>query len=279
MLNSLAIKLLSTLLVFALWSATLTLVFHQTMLNSHYVEGRLDSIHGYDRLSGALVDEIAHTPDLAANPEVAAKIKPILTPQVLKVKLNSALDQMETYYLHGGPQPVIDLSDLAVQAQAAGIPVPQGSSLNQKIVLGGNKQGQDQTQAKTKNAGSTFDRARTTSVIASLLLAAALVGLSLKQRRYTALPTVLITVGILVALLAAFLSIAPSVIDRFIKIGANSNAFAILGHDLASSIARDLGTRFGIIAAIYLVLGISTRALASRLQPKPQVQQSFVKAK
>jgi len=269
MLNSLAIKFVSSLLVFALWGATLTLVSHGTLLNSKYLEGQLDKTHGYDRLSVALVDEVAHTPDLAVNPDVAAKITPILTPNVLKTKLNSALDQMQKYYLQGGAQPVIDLSDLAAQAEAAGVPIDAKSSLNQKIVLGGNQDVKNTAYTGQQSVGSNFDRTRNLSLIASVVLAAALVGLSIVQKRYTALPSVLITVGILIALLAVFFTIVPSVIDKFIKIGDNSNAFALLGKDLAHSISRDLGERFGIIAAVYLALGVGGRILATKLQPKP----------
>jgi hypothetical protein len=107
---------------------------------------------------------------------------------------------------------------------------------------------------------------RTVSIVASIVLALALLAVSYTQKRYTALPTVLIIVGALIGLLALSLSFAPGIADHFIKFGTVNNAFVSLGHDLTGGISRDLGKRFGIIAGAYLVVGIGTRILAGRLQ-------------
>jgi multisubunit Na+/H+ antiporter MnhB subunit len=261
MLGSFATKFLAGLLVLALWSATISVVMNQTVLSSHYVEHQLDANHGYDRLSTALTDEIAHSPDLAANPDAAAKVQQILNSGVLKTKINGSLEQLQAYMQGKGPQPTIDLTDLATQAQAAGIPIEQGSSLTKPIPLGPSVKTDQQV-----NIGQPVNHLRTVSLVASVVLALGLLALSYAQKRYTALPNVLIVVGVLIGVLALSLLIVPGIADHFIKFGAVSNAFVSLGHDLTASIARDLGKRFGIIAAVYLVIGIVTRILAQRLR-------------
>jgi hypothetical protein len=168
-----------------------------------------------------------------------------------------------------GPQPTIDLTDLAAQAQAAGVPLSQDNSLTKPIPLG--------PVAKTGaqvSVGQPVNQIRTVSLIASIVLALGLLVISYTQKRYTALPNVLIVVGVLIGLLALSLFLAPGIADHFIKFGTVSNAFVSLGHDLTSSIARDIGKRFGIIAGAYLLVGIGTRILVQRLQARAKPARS-----
>jgi hypothetical protein len=265
MLLSWLSKLLASLLTASLCGIIITLTLSQTLMSSHYLEGQLNKTNSYNRLSTALSTEVAKQAGLASNPQVNTLIQGILTPAVLKQKINSALDQLQAYYRGNGATPVIDLSDLASQAQAAGVPLGQNNPLSQPITLGSNSA---KASATAKGVSKTFDHVRLTTIITSLVLVVALLAVSWERHRYGALPDVLICVGVLIGLVALIFDLGPSLADHYIKLSSTSNAFAALGHDLAESIARDLARRFGIIAAACLVAGIVTRILAGRLQGK-----------
>jgi hypothetical protein len=259
MLFSWLSKLLPSLLVSVLSGAIITVVINQTVLSSHYVEGKLASTNSYVRLSDALNTEIAKK--ASADPEsagITAKLQGIITPTVLQTKINGALDQLQAYYRGNGTLPTIDLTDLAPQVQAAGIPLPADSPLSKPIQLGGNE--------KVRGASKTFDHVRLTTIVTSLVLIVALLAVSWERHRYAALPDVAITVGGLIGLLALIFGLMPGLVAHYVKFDSSSNAFASIGNDLAVSIAHDLATRLGIIAGVCLAVGIATRIWAGRLR-------------
>lgn len=260
MLLSWLSKTLSSLLVVVLASATVTTVLNQTLLSSHYIEGKLASTDSYNRLSVALTDQISKQDSLAANPEVTAKISAVLTPAALQAKINGALDQFQNYYRGDGPPPVIDLTDLAAQAQAAGIPIGEDSGLTKPIPLSTNSNG--------KSASKTYGQVGMVSVIASGVLIVALLAISWKRGRYVALPDVLIAVGIFVGLLALAFVLASNMLTNHIKLDTASNAFAPIARDLASTIMADLAKRLGVAAALYTAVGIAARIWVAKLGPK-----------
>ena len=262
MLFSWLSKLLASLLVSVLSGAIITVVLSQTVLSSHYIEGKLTATNSYVRLSDALDTEI--TKGIAsAPPDMTAKLQTIITPAILQTKINSALDQFQTYYRGDGQSPTIDLTDLAAQAQAAGVPVQADSSLSKPIQLGGN--------GKARNASKTFDDVRLGTIVASLVLIAALLAVSWKRHRYVALPNVLISVGVLIGLLALIFALTPGLATHYIKFDTASNAFTSIGKDLATSIAHDLAWRFGMIAGVCLFVGIATRIWVAKLASKVSV--------
>jgi len=266
MLSSLLSKFLASLLVSVLCGVVITTVIAQTLLSARYIEGRLTSVNGYDRLSVALTQEVSQETGATNSPEVKAKLQTILTPAALKQKINGALDQLQQYYEGKAPAPTINLNDLASQAQAQGIPVEQSPTLTQPIALA---KGSAQTpQTKNVNVAKTFDHVRVTTILTAVLLIAALLAISWERHRYSALPDVLMCVGVLVGMVALIFYLGTSLADRYIKFSATSNAFASLGHDLAENISRDLGRRFAIIAVACFVIGLVTRVAVARLQKK-----------
>lgn len=269
MLLSFLSKTLATLLTAVLSTAIITTIMNQTLLSSAYLEGQMTSVHGYDRASVALSDEIAHSPDLAAYPMAEPVLQSVLTPTVLKQKINGALEQMQAYYQGNGPRPVIDLTDLASQAQAAGVPVPQNSGLTQPIVLGS-------SNSNTKNVGRNVSDIRPATLILSVLLATALAAVAWRRRQFKPLPNVLISVGILVGLVALVLHLGSGLADHFLRFGTSSNLFASLGHDLADSIANDLAKRFGVVAVVLLAVGVPARIWVGHIQKSmaPRLAQS-----
>jgi hypothetical protein len=268
MLFSWLSKLLASMLVAVLSGAIITVVMNQTVLSSHYVEGKLASTNSYVRLSDALNTEIAKKASAdAETAQFTAKLQGIITPTVLQTKINGALDGLQAYYRGNGALPTIDLTDLAPQVQAAGIPLPADSPLSKPIQLGSNE--------KVRGASKTFDHVRLTTIITSLVLIAALLAVSWERHRYAALPDVAITVGGLIAIFALIFGLMPGVISHYVKFDSTSNAFGAIGNDLATSIAHDLAMRFGIIGGLCLVAGIVARIWVGRLQsasaakPKP----------
>lgn len=251
-------KLLASLLASVLATAIITGVANQTVLSSRYLEGQLASTNSYTRLSSALSTEI--TKDAGSlPPSAASQVQAVITPDVLRTKLNGALEQLQAYYRGNGSAPTIDLSDLASQVQAAGVPVGQDNPLTKPIQLGGN--------TNAKGATKTFDTVRVSTLAASVVLVALLLAVSWERHRYAALPDVVISVGVLIGLLALAFALAPSLAAHYLKFDTTSNAFASIGKDLATDIAHDLGRRFGIIAGLCLVLGIGARVWVARLRP------------
>jgi len=223
MLNALLSKLVASLLVASLCGAIITAVLSQTILSSHYLEGQITEVNGYSRLSDALSNEASQT-NFANNPQAATTIREILTPGVLQQKINGALNQLQLYYKGKGSVPVINLSDLATQAQAAGVPLGQDSELFQPIRLG-SYSNTDRVQKTAK----TFDGVRMATIVTSLLLALVLLVLSWRRHRYTVLPGVLISIGIFMGLTALIFYLGSNLANHFIGFSTTSNAFASLG--------------------------------------------------
>ncbi len=224
----------------------------------------MSSVNGYKRLSTALNEQIvsAATKDSDSsgiNTAQAAKLQQILTPTVLQQKINSGLDSIQGYYRGNGPQPVIDLTDLAAQAQAAGIKIPEDSGLTKPIKLG--------TSQRASALSKTFDNVRLGTIIGTLVLVAALLAVSWERHKWAALPDVLIVTGVLVGLVAIAAAAVGQLAVHFLRFGTDAEAFASLGRDLASAIAHDLALRFGIIAGAFLTVGIGTRIWVGRLHP------------
>lgn len=254
-------KLLASMLVAVLVGATVTVVLGQTVLNSHYLENRLAATNSYNRLSDGLAQQISQQAGLSSNPQVTAQLSTIVSPTVLQQKINTALDQLHAYYYDNGQQPTVDLTGLADQAQAAGIPLPPGSGITKPIVLSSGKQ--------TQNAGKKIDGVRLGTLVAAALLTVALLVLSWRRHKWAALPNVLITVGVLVGLLALAFGVASGLIDHYITFGGTGvSVFASVGRDLATSISSDIAHRLGIAAVIFAVVGIGTRIWVAVARPK-----------
>lgn len=252
-------KILSTLLVAVLTSAIFTITLSQTLLNSRYLEQKLAATHSYSRLSVALSNQISTQATAVGNAEVSSKLQTILTPAELQSKVNGALDQLQAYYQGKAVQPSIDLTDLASQVQAAGVPVPVDSGIAEPVKLGGN--------TRMQHVAQNFERVRTVTMIMTAVLVVVLALLSWRRRQYKSLPNVLITVGILIGLLAGALAVGAGMLTHYLTFQTNAEAFTAIARDLGTSIANDLAQRFGIIAAVFLAFGVAGRVWAGKLQP------------
>jgi hypothetical protein len=262
MLLKLLSHFLSSLLVLSLCGLIVASVMSQTVMSSHYLEGQLDKANAYNRLSAALSDEVTKQAGVAGNPQISAAAKSVLNSAALKQKISTALDQLALYYQGKGPAPTINLNDFTSQLQTAGVALPANNDLSQPIKLAPDAG----TNKSVAYPAKSFAQTRTATIITSILLALALLAVSWQRHRYGALPNALITVGVFFGLGALALDLVPGLFDHAVKFDTASNAFASLGHDLAVNIVRDLARRFGIIAAVLLVVGIAGRIVATRLQ-------------
>ena len=266
MLLSLVSKVVSILLVLVVTVTALALLISQTLLNSQYIEGQLSHTNSYSRLSDALVNEIASTASQPTDPTVVAKLKTVLTPVIIQQKLSLTLEQLQAYYQGSGKVPVINVSDLAAQAQAAGIPLGSDSGLDKPITL---------TMTSVPKIGQKFSEAKRLGLAAAILLVAILLLVCWRRKRWVAIADVLMSIGVLLGIFAAVFGFGPGIAERFIRFNVASNAFATIGHDLALSITHDLGVRLGFVAASYFIVGLVLRFIWHR-HHKPQ-RPSFLK--
>lgn len=258
-------KFLSGLLVLALLLLIVNWVTGQTVLSSSYLKGELKDADAYSRLSGAFSSEVAKQASIQ-DPQLAATIQDVITPEAVQERVDPALEQFEGYLKGEDEPPQIDVADLVTQLQTAGVPVGDTTELSEPIQLVPQQQ---EATPLTKNAGST----KALSAAVAVLLLAALAFLSWKTKRYTTLPNVAIVCGVLLGLLALFMLFIPDVLDNVVKFGGNSNTFSSIAADLAKNISHDLGVRYGIISLVLLVLGIALhtvlRSVRSTPTPKP----------
>jgi hypothetical protein len=250
-------KFISTLLTTALMGLVITTTLHQTVMNSQYLEGKMTQVDGYNRLSVALSDEASQRVPEAVRPMAAEKLRTILTPEVLRVKVNTALEQLQAYYNGNGPRPTIDLTDLASQIQAAGIPLPENSGITSPIHLAG---GQD-----APKSGNTFAAVQNGMLVSVLVLTLALLAVCWQRRKWVALPNVLIATGILLGVVALIFAAMSGVVVHAINVDTDAAAITLLVRDIASAITSDLAKRVGIIAAVVGAVGIGSRILVGRL--------------
>jgi len=268
MLLSALSKTLSTFLVLVLVGMAMAFTADSTVFNNEYVEQKLTETNSYQRLSVALNQEIANKASQENNADTAAmtaKLQEILTPAVLEQKITQAIDGFHAYYRGNGPLPTIDLTDIAAQAKANGIPIPEDSEINKPITFGSN--------AQLKDASKTFNGIRQSSIVVAVLLAGSILVLSWKRGKWGALPNTAIASGVLVGLLTLvfWLTSRATVNAQTVGKDAAANAFAAIGRDLAASITHDFAARLGIIAAVLLVSGIVSRILVARLHPQSAI--------
>ncbi|HET6924546.1 MAG TPA: hypothetical protein VFH39_01815 [Candidatus Saccharimonadales bacterium] len=263
MLLSLLSKFLASLLVASITLVTLVVLFSQTLLSSHYIEGQLSATHSYSRLSVALSDELiqqASDQGAQVDPSLKQELQGVLSPVVMQQKLSLALEELQTYYQGKGPAPQINVSDLVARARAVGVQVPPDSNLDQPITFAAGR--------GVKGAGKTYAHVKWLLLAAAAVLAGLLLLVCWKRRRWVALPDVFIGTGVLLGLSALVFGFGAGIAERYVSFGLASNAFTAIGHDLAVAISHDLGRRLVIIAICYLVVGVALRIMVAHHHPK-----------
>jgi hypothetical protein len=265
------VKTLASLLTAVLFLAVISVVFHTTIFNAKYIEGQLDRTNAYNRLSVALSDQVSQQAGVAGNAQLSGGVSNVLQPAALKQKVNTALAGYQAYYEGKGGVPQLDLTGLAAQAQAQGVPLPANTTISQPISFASsNDQG-------AQNVGKAIAGARTTTLVLGVALVLVLAVLSWRTRRYRTLPNVLISVGFFLGLMALAFWLGPTLVQRYVPLVNGSNAFLGLGRDLAQNIGHDLARRFGVLFAVFEVAGAVLRIWAGRAERAGVLAQQFGK--
>jgi len=255
-------RLMSSLLTTLLFVAVVGVTANQTILSTNYIEDKLASQNAYQRLSDALSKDISNNAGDTAVPqsEVSSQLKTVLTPDVLKEKIDTTLKQLQAYYHGNGPVPTIDISDVVQQVQQAGVPLDAGK-YNQPVQLTA------ATKAKKVSDGAKYVGIGLLALM--VLLFAGLLAIAIKRRDYRPLANIVFSLGLMLTITGGALLFVPSVFSKLYKFNPATNPFGSLAHDVAVSIIHDFGLRLLIIGVVTLVVGIIWKLLIHRAR-KPQ---------
>lgn len=265
-------RLMSSLLTFLLFLTVVGYTANQTVLNTTYIENKLESQNAYSRLSDALSDEISkNSSDPAISQDaVSSQLKTILTPDVLKQKIDTTLKQLQAYYKGDGPEPTLDVSDLIKQANQSGLTV-DSAKFDKPVTLNGT--------AKLKQVGQTAKLVGIGTAVLMALLFLGVLAIAIKRRNYKPLANIVFSLGIMLTTSGLLMLFVPRLFSHFLKIDAATNPFAALAHDLAVVAMHDFGIRLLIPGVVALLLGILAKfALrgTGRKQPKAKKQKEVV---
>lgn len=259
-------RVMSSLLTALLFTAIVGLTANQTILNTHYVETKLKSQDAYSRLSTALSEEISKNANKdsatpLSQPELEARLKKILTAEVLQAKINTTLKQLQDYYQHGGPVPTLDISDLVQQAKDNGLEI-DADKYDKPVKLTG--------LTKTKQISDSAKLASMGALVFMALLFAGILAIAIKRRDFRPLANIVFVLGLMLTITGAALLFVPGVFDKLYKFNAATNRFGSLASDLAKSTIHDFGLRLLIYGVIALLLGILFKyLLRKRAQRRP----------
>lgn len=256
LLASVLSKLVAALLVLAIFGAVVTVVTTNTILNSHFFEQKAAQVNAYVRLSDGISAELAKDSG-NTSPAFTAAVQKIISPDVLQQKINGTLDQLEAYEKGNGQVPTIDLTSLVNQARAAGVPIPPNTSFDQPIQLTVNRPSQ--------GLNKQVEGLKIKSIASIAILFIILLVLTWETHRYKVLPDIAIVCGLLFGIVAIILILLPTLANDYIKFNFSANIFASIAHDLALAVVRGIGDIFGIIAIVFLAIGIPGRLLLSKL--------------
>lgn len=104
-------------------------VSSSTLFNSPYLLAQADSAKIYPALAQATPSLLSELAPLTADERVL--LGQLVTVPFVQGRFSSLLPQLEHYYRSGGARPALDLRDLKVTADAAGVPLP--ATLTQQL--------------------------------------------------------------------------------------------------------------------------------------------------
>jgi hypothetical protein len=240
---------MSTLLTSLLFATVVGLTADQTVLNTTYIENKLESQNAYSRLSDALSTEISKNsgdPSMSQD-AVASQLKTVLTPEVLQKKIDTTLKQLQAYLQGNGPVPALDVSDLMQQAKQSGLEVQQ-DKFNKPVTL--------TATTKIKKVSDAAKLVSIGTLVATAVLLLGVLAIAIKRRNYKPLANIVFSLGTLLTLTGALMLFMPRLFNRLYKFDPTSSPFASLVHDLSVVAMHDFGLRLLIPGLTALLLGI-----------------------
>lgn len=246
-------RLMSSLLTTLLFVTVVGLTANQTLLNTRYIETKLDSQNAYSRLSDALSTQIAQNSQDDMNQAMSqdatvSQLKTVLTPAILQQKIETTLQQLQAYLRGEGPIPTLNISDLVNQAQQAGLPVPKDEKFQHPVTL-----------TATTKLKKVSDTAKLVSIGTLVTVGALLLGIlaiAIKRKNYKPFANIIFSLGIMLTLTGTALLFVPRVFNKLYHFDPIKNPFGALVHDLAVSAVHDFGLRLLIPGVTALLLGI-----------------------
>jgi hypothetical protein len=255
-------RLMSSLLTTLLFVTVVGMTANQTILNTKYIESKLASQNAYNRLSDALSKDISDNSAASGVPqsEVSSQLKTVLTPDLLKQKIDSTLTQLQTYYRGKGPLPTIDFSSQVQQVQSAGVPLDAGK-YNQPVKL--------TAASKAKRISDAAKYVGIGLLALMAVLFASIFAIAIKRRDYRPLGNIVFSLGLMLTITGGSMLFVPAIFNKLYKFNPVTNPFGSLAHDLAIAIIHDYALRLLIIGVVALLVGILAKFLLHKQrQPK-----------
>lgn len=261
MLLTILSRIMASVLTTLLFITIVGITADQTVLNTGYIETTLEKEKAYDRLSAAISQEISSNSADPSVPkeELASQLEAVITPDVLKEKIDTTLKQLQEYFRGDGPVPTLDISDLVQQAQANGLQI-DADKFNEPVQLTA------VTEVKKLSDAAQIISIATLVVVAVLL--AGVIGIAIKRRDWRPLANIVFSLGLMLTITGACLMLVPQIFSRLYTFDAATNPFGSLAQDLAAIAVHDFGIRLLIPGLVALVIGIIAKVLLKKHKQK-----------
>ena len=261
-------RLMSSAVTTLLFVTVVGLTASQTLLNTGYIETKLQSQNAYSRLSDALSTKISqdsNDPNVSQD-AVASQLKTVLTPAVLQQKIDTTLKQLDAYYKGNGPVPTLDISDVVQQAQNSGLDI-KADKFNKPITL--------KATTKGKKVSDTAKLVSIGTLVAVGVLLLGILGIAIKRKNYKPFANILFSLGLMLTITGTSLLFVPRIFNKMIGTSLDKNPFGPLAHDLAVSVVHDFGLRLLIPGVTALLLGTLAKiALRGTGNKQPKAKKS-----
>jgi hypothetical protein len=236
-------KILGSLIVAAILSASVAYVVDGRFLNFKYIETKANTSQFYPDLARALPATVAPQGGSKLADEQLANA---INADVLQVRLGDFMDQLQAYYRQDGQAPTLDLRDIAIQARSAGLVVPPDTALDKPIVFN------DPTglKAQYKNAHAAMIYG---PMIAAILLLLMMITLP-SPARYRSAGKTLIAAALSVGILWGVAQFLPGLVKSLVNANVDIAPIAPTVNNLVEAIGHDAaGDFFKIVVGLLLL--------------------------
>lgn len=250
----------ASLLITVIFSAVMSFVFNRTLLNVDYLKAKADEVHLIEELKQKVPDMIASQSEGSAKEKAAqkAQVEKAIKSINLEGDINSYLSDLAKHYNAGGPNPELNLNDIAKQARSAGLEVPA----DVKPVSIPN-----QLDSQIKTVTATSQKTQTLSLVSAGILFLVLLLICLKEHSYGSMVYVCLMSALSFGVIAFLFKVEPTNFFKSFTPGDEAvQQFMPVIEKLVKSIAADLGQQFlwftvgfGIATAVFAGFAIVSR--------------------
>ncbi len=264
--------LLGSLLTISIIAVSTSFVLDRTLLSSSYLESKAQQTNLYSDLARLLPEQIgAHGAATAAGQaQITDKLKTVITPEAIRQHVEPALTQMEQFYKAGAAAPaVINFSDLADRARAAGLDIP-ANQFDQQVIL-------TPTDSPARPVIRKFEVGKNYALFAALALLIGLGFVSYRLKKFGHLLAALIIPATWFAVLAFGVTKLPGLANANFKLNDQAQPLGpTVGH-LVGAISHDLSVKFLDLTIILVALALAVYGAHWFLYKRPRASQSVGK--